>query len=292
MGRLSISFSGGRTSAYMTKRLLDLASPSDEIVVQFANTGQEHEETLRFVDRCDREFGFNVIWLEAVVNPEHGQGTGFKVVTFETAARNGEPFEASIQKYGIPNQTFQSCNREMKLRPMQAYLRSIGWGPGSYKTAVGIRADEMDRMSAYAKMNGVIYPLVAWKVRKADVRSWWAQQQFDLKLPEHWGNCKTCWKKSDRKLFTIAHEHPEWFGFFRRMEQTYPDHGAGDGNRRFFRGQRTTDEIIEQAHQQPFRPFCEDDELQIEMDMLDLGGGCGESCEVFADEMPMLEAAE
>lgn len=285
--RLNISFSGGRTSAYMTKRLLDIAASKldrPDVVVTFANTGEEHEETLRFVDQCDRVFGFKTVWLEAVVNMEPGEGTGFKVVTFETAARNGQPFEETIKKYGIPNQSFPSCNREMKLRPIQAYLRSLGWGPKTYDTAIGIRNDEGDRVSLAAKANRIIYPMVGWKVRKQDVLSWWSQQSFDLAIPEHHGNCKTCWKKSDRKLMTIARENPEWFDFFRRMERTYPDAGPGemDRPRRFFRGKRSSDEIIAAA-QAPFRAYRPDDEMQIEMDMLDLGGGCGESCEIFAD---------
>lgn len=52
--RLLISFSGGETSALMAKLILDrMAGEYDEIRTVFANTGQENEETLRFVDRCD-----------------------------------------------------------------------------------------------------------------------------------------------------------------------------------------------------------------------------------------------
>lgn len=287
--RLWISFSGGRTSAYMTKRLLDLVAERNdgtEVLVLFANTGQEHEETLKFVDRCDKHFGFNVVWLEAVVNPESGQGTSFKVVTYETASRNGEPFEPVIAKYGIPNSSFPHCNRELKLNTMKAYVRSIGWKAGSYDVAVGIRADEPDRMAADAKKNRIFYPLIKWGVRKPAVLSWWAAQPFDLDLPEHWGNCKTCWKKSDRKLATIAREHPEWFDFFRRMEATYPDAGPGDERerpRRFFREKKTVDDIFAIGMRNSFVPYRPEDELQIEMDMLDLGGGCGESCDIWAD---------
>lgn len=291
--RLAISFSGGRTSAYMTKRLLDLAAERNdgtEIVVLFANTGQEHDETLKFVDRCDKLFGFNVVWLEAVVDPEHGKGTGFKVVTYETAAREGEPFEAGIQKYGIPNKNFPWCTRELKLNPIRAYLRSIGWEAGTYDTAIGIRADEADRISASARENRIIYPLVKWGVHKEDVLAWWAAQPFDLDLPEHLGNCKTCWKKSDRKLLTIAKDDPAAFAFFKRMEETYPDAGPGDFDRprRFFRQSRSADEMLALSRQ-PFARFHPDNEVQLSL--LDLGGGCGESCEVWSDEMPM-EAAE
>ena len=119
--KLAISFSGGKTSAYMTKWLIDnKVNDYDDYVITFSNTGQENEETLRFINLCDKEWGLNVVWLEAVVNPLPGIGTKHKIVTYETASRNGEPFEAVIKKYGIPNQTFQTCNREMKLAVMRS----------------------------------------------------------------------------------------------------------------------------------------------------------------------------
>ena len=46
---LVISFSGGRTSGYMTKKLLETKKKWKEVLVLFANTGQEHEKTLEFI---------------------------------------------------------------------------------------------------------------------------------------------------------------------------------------------------------------------------------------------------
>jgi PP-loop superfamily ATP-utilizing enzyme len=290
--RLAISFSGGRTSAYMTRLLLDAAKAEGvEPVVIFANTGQEHEATLRFVRSCDEEFGFNTVWIEAAVNPERGHGTSFKVVDFFSASRDGEPFEAVIAKYGIPNQNFPHCTRETKERPITAYLRSLGWQAGSYKIAIGIRADEADRQSPSAKGRGIVYPLIRAGIRKSDVLNWWNRQAFDLNLEEHQGNCKACWKKSLRKLMTIAEVDPGSFEWVSRMEAKYHDAGPGDMDRprRFFRGNRTAEDIIELARE-PFKPYRPETEFQIEMDMLDLGGGCGDSCEVFADDV--MEAAE
>lgn len=286
--RLFISFSGGRTSARMTKLLLDNPTHG-EIIVGFANTGQEDERTLEFVDRCDRELGFNTVWIEAKINRRHGDGTTFEIVDFVTAARNGEPFEAVIQKYGIPNPNFRHCTRELKLNPMTAYLRSIGWGPGSYDTAVGIRADEIDRMSINARANRIIYPLIKWGIRKSDILSWWAGQSFDLELPEHYGNCVTCWKKSDRKLLTLAAENPNLFNFTAAMEAKYPDAGPGDFDRprHFFRKNRSALDIVALA-QSPFEPYRPEMELQFEMD---LGSGCEESCELYSD-FDLLQAAE
>ena len=147
MGRLLISFSGGETSALMAKLIrARWHNRYAEIITVFSNTGQENEETLQFVDRCDREFGLNVVWIEAVTNPERGQGVKARVVDLATADRSGAAFEAMIAKHGIPGPGFIHCTRELKERPITAYARSIGWGAGTYDTAIGIRIDEIDRM--------------------------------------------------------------------------------------------------------------------------------------------------
>lgn len=53
-GPALISFSGGRTSGYMLRHILDAHDGTlpDDVVVTFANTGKEREETLRFVHDC------------------------------------------------------------------------------------------------------------------------------------------------------------------------------------------------------------------------------------------------
>ena len=61
-----ISFSGGRTSAYMLKKIIDAYNgklPKD-IVVCFANTGKEMEETLEFVHECENRWNIKIHWLE------------------------------------------------------------------------------------------------------------------------------------------------------------------------------------------------------------------------------------
>ena len=44
---------------------------------------------------------------------------------------------------------------------------------------------------------------------------------FDLNIDERFGNCVTCFKKSDRHLMTIAKHDKSWFDFNRRMEKKY-----------------------------------------------------------------------
>lgn len=283
--RLFISFSGGRTSAFMTWLLLRSLDPAAwDIVILFANTGEEDPETLKFVDRCDRllfqPLGHRVIWIEAITNPQQGIGVRANVVTFETASRNGEPFKAMIAKHGIPNQNFNNCTKETKVRPMRAYIRDVlKWKLGTYQTAIGLRADEIDRMSVSAAKDRVWYPLITLGVDKSQVVAWWREQSFDLYLPEHRGNCVTCWKKSLRKHLTLMVEDPLAFAFNREMELKYAFTGPGQTGepRRFFRGNKTVNDLIELA-QQPFNLFVDGDQA-FDPD-LDVGGGCEESCEV------------
>jgi len=288
--RLCISFSGGETSAFMTYWLLENAKDQyDKIVVLFANTGEEREETLEFVAACDAHFGFNTVWIEAVQFHGERKGPSFKVVDFLTASRNGEPFEEYIRKYGIPNTKYKDCTRGLKRYPIEAYLRDLGWKRNTYDLAIGIRADEIDRISSDASRR-LIYPLVSTvKMTKPKVNSWWAAQSFRLRLKGYEGNCKWCWKKSFRKHYTILNEHPEFYDFPERMEATYglvgpefkKDTIPDDYCRTFFRGNKSVKDLREEAAAKQFTP-ASDDHIVFD-DELDVGGGCEESCEVFAD---------
>ena len=131
---IAVSFSGGRTSGYMTKLILDNWRDRYNIVVTFANTGMEHPKTLEFVHNCDKVFGFNTVWIESVPHPGERRSSTHNIVTYETASRNGDVFERVIQKYGIPNLKFPGCTRELKVRPMQSYLRSIGLSYRDWET--------------------------------------------------------------------------------------------------------------------------------------------------------------
>lgn len=293
--RLFVSFSGGETSGLMTWMILNrgFADRYDDVRVLFANTGQEREETLEFVDRCDREFGFNVVWVEAKVHPGVRRAPTAQLVDFSIASRNGEPFEDVISKYGMPNPKFPSCTRDLKLRPMLDYLRRQGWAPGTYDTAIGIRVDEIDRMSSSAVERRLVYPLVQWvPTTKPQVNAWWAQQRFRLRLKGYEGNCTWCWKKSLRKHLTLMVERPEVFDFPERMERQYDTVGPEFSKpglppgyrRRFFREGRSVADLRMLARE-GFTPATDDAVRTDVFDpRLDVGGGCEESCEVFADE--------
>ena len=265
----------------MCQWLIENKADAYDFIFTFANTGLEHEKTLEFVDQCDKHFGLNLVWLEAVVNPEKGKGIRHKIVDFETASRNGEPFEAAILKYGIFNQPYPNCTGRLKREVIESYKRSIGLKT-RHLTAIGIRSDEIDRMSPSAKKSGWIYPLINMtEATKASVRHWWTDQSFDLDLPEHLGNCVTCWKKSNRKLMTIAKHEPERFEFMDRMERENSHIKCGGKPRSFFRQNKTAQDIIAAA-QQPFNEFVDRmPELQLGMfEPMDLEADCGAGCEI------------
>jgi 3'-phosphoadenosine 5'-phosphosulfate sulfotransferase (PAPS reductase)/FAD synthetase len=267
-----------------------------DIRITFANTGCEHEDTLRFVDAVDRNFcrpkGYEVIWIESVIRGE-GQGPQAKVVTYETASRNGEPYEAAIQKHGLFCKTHPNCTARLKVEPMLWFLKSgkdPGWRPGSYDTAIGIRYDERIRMSAIADKKRWVYPLVDEKWTKEGVNLFMRQFDWDLNLPsDAYGNCTWCFKKSQRKLMTVAKVNPEVFDFPDRMEKKYGHIFKGkaqEQNRTFFRLRQSAQDIVRAAFTQTFEPYEDDkfDQRDLFDEFLDAGTSCSESCEIGTDE--------
>lgn len=278
--RLQVNVSGGRTSAYMASWLKENLSDTYEMLFIFANTGQEHEDTLRFVNDVDVHFGLNLVWVESVVHHDERTSSTHRVVNYTSAARNGEPFEEVIKKYGICNHTHLHCTREMKRNSIDSYTRKL-WG-NDYDVALGIRADEKRRVSPHAADRNIIYPLVDLNpTSKDEVLEWWGQYDWDLKIPEHLGNCVTCYKKSAKKLNMVYRECPKAFEFFARMEREHSlDRLETDGIREpryFFRGYTSTERLLKQfsdADMDTSKQFKEDE-----------SGGCSESCEPYQMEL-------
>lgn len=279
--RILNSFSMGRSSALLSKMLPGLY-PGAEIVTVTANTGQERPESLAFGKAVDEHLGLNATLVEAVVHPELRKGTTHRVVTWDSAYCGDAIFESMIAKYGIPNMNFPHCTRELKDRPITSYLRSIGWKTGTYKIALGIRADEPDRVPA--ALGGkkkrhdprFLYPLWEAGITSEDVDAFWDEMPFSLKLKPRHGNCQTCWKKSEKKLLLNMQEHPEWFNFNERMEARYGFTGAGttDEPRVFFRGKKSTEMLRRRLKVLgPIHDKADSSEPET---------GCAEACYPFA----------
>lgn len=268
--KLLVSFSGGETSAFLAKWLLDNKSEQYEMVFVFANTGDEEEETLKFIDKCSKEWGIDIVWVEALVHHGKKIASTHKVVDFQSASRNREPFREVIKKYGIPNQNYLHCNREMKLNPIRSYMNSIGWK--GYKTAIGIRVDEFDRMSKDREKLGLIYPLIKDKpTTKQEISYWWSKQSFRLNLKSYETNCRTCWKKSDKVLAQTYKNNPHYFDFNKEMEEKY-----GEGVYTFFRRGRSVVELIEDLIKINQLPKDRHEDVNFQYDLF------SESCDIYS----------
>lgn len=229
-----ISFSGGRTSAYMLWRVLQSNNGlPDEAIVCFANTGKEDEATLRFVQACSDNWGVKIHWLEWRAEPPK-----FEVVNFDTASRNGEPFEECIKYYKkLPNPAQRWCTGQLKIRTIHRFLRSLGWkhDESDNNDFVGIRADEPRRA---AKMSKNKVPLFVDGVTKETINNFWREQSFGLDLKiflgeSLLGNCDLCFLKSMDKKMNIVRQSPEktiwWAKMEKMVSEMTPEH-QGTGN--------------------------------------------------------------
>jgi hypothetical protein len=245
MRKLWVSISGGRTSAYMAIKLKHEYSERYELKFVYANTGLEDEETLLFLDRIDKKYDLGIVWVEAVVHEKRGKASTHLVVDFNTACRDGRIFEDMIKVYGIPNKAYPHCNRELKINAMNSYISSIGW-KNEFR-AIGIRADEASRVPDNAAKERKLYPLVDFfPTEKEDVLDYFAGMDIDLDLPEHRGNCVTCWKKSEVKIIRLINEDPKSFEFFRRMEEEngLAGHNIDGTERKFYRSHKSVDDMF------------------------------------------------
>ena len=258
-GPALISFSGGRTSADLLRRVLERGRQPD-VHVLFCNTGKEDDRTLDFVNECDVRWGAHVRWLEyrraflpVYKSPDvaecarrirthygfefeeaHGRSEpGFVEVTYETAARTDDkpskthPFTNLLCMSGVPNATTRLCTTEMKIRVMKKFMLAQGYD--AWTNVVGIRADEPRRVARMRVKpperweNAV--PLADAEITLEDVLAAWRAQPFDLKLvhdPElgtYEGNCDLCHLKSDAKKVRIAQEKPRSIEWWYRAEE-------------------------------------------------------------------------
>ena len=210
-----ISFSGGRTSAYMLWRVLQANDglPEDAIVC-FANTGKEEEATLKFVGDCEKNWGVEIKWLEYRDSDQK-----FECVTFETASRSGEPFEALIRKKKyLPNVVARFCTQELKVLTIDRYMKSIG--KEDYMTMVGVRADEPRRVVKIRQQETKYCPLADDGITEKDVWDFWNKNNFDLELPKFSGasNCDLCFLKGSNILMGLVNQKPERVVWWAEME--------------------------------------------------------------------------
>lgn len=209
------------------------------VYVVFCNTGKERMETLRFVYECGIRWGVDIWWLEW--QDREGRSTPadqrYKVVGFNSAARNGEPFMALIRRKGyLPNAVTRFCTAELKIDTMKQFMMSMGHE--TWINVVGLRADERKRVmkqvmrNASGKERWISYcPLALAGVIERVVLHFWLGRNkdpkrlthalpngFDLGLYSWEGNCDGCFLKGLAILCHSEREEPGVLGWWAEAE--------------------------------------------------------------------------
>lgn len=270
-GPAVISVSGGRTSGYMLRRVLEDNGgtlPPDVHAV-FANTGREMPATLDFVRDMGAAWNVPITWLEFTARRKDG----FRVVNHNSASRDGEPFAALLaaQSGWLPSPVQRSCTREMKIRTIKRWCQAHGWA--RWLNVVGLRADEPSRVTRAKQPSKdqwrTVTPLSDAGVTVSDVARFWRAQSFDLALAGRWeGNCDGCFLKGRAAIMRMAHDHPERMQWWANMEAI--PRGKNNVKRRF-RNDRENYETLLYAGQHQLFGY---DETMIEGGE-PCDGGCG-----------------
>lgn len=218
-GPAVVAFSGGATSGFMLRQILDAydgALPKDVVPV-FANTGLEHPKTYNFIRECETRWGVEVHWVEYA-----GKKT-WKRVNYETASRNGEPFSLVIdERQYLPNPVTRFCTVELKIRTMHRYAAEA-LGFQEYTEIVGLRKDEPRRVhrirSDKGKGNEVFCPMYWAGHDITHVEEFWKAQPFRLEIDRLYGNCVGCFLKGRSKIERIAEEDPSMLAWWAAQEE-------------------------------------------------------------------------
>lgn len=271
-----VSFSGGRTSAYLVylmeqKRVID----GWDVNYIFMDTGAEHPKTYEFIRNVVKHFGISLTCLRLVASESLGTGNTYEVCSVDDIGPDLKPFRGMAKKYGPPGIHNPWCTARMKVDVYEAYCISR-WGKNSYLTWLGIRADEKRRLKRKDRIN---YLADISNATKDDIINWWSKQPFDLGIHEHLGNCIFCFKKGDGKLALAMRDCPDEYEEFWSMikdpnNRLYP---GKESNEVIYRNHRTLPDIEKQFSEFSYKEIWDSLRFTKKFDT----NSCSESCEII-----------
>jgi 3'-phosphoadenosine 5'-phosphosulfate sulfotransferase (PAPS reductase)/FAD synthetase len=241
-----VSVSGGRTSMYIVKQILESNNGApDNMVFCFQNTGKEREATLEFLRDAQKAWDFPLVWLEYTGKKQ------YKHIDFDTASRNGEPFAQLIkdQYHYLPNPMQRFCSAELKNKVMSRYLADeLQWS--ECENWIGIRWCEPKRFGlegvSYEKdkegnikyykrtgepkpLNKIIseekyLPLRHARITKSMIIDFWNNNAFDLQLDRDDSNCDLCPLKGVDNILTVIRRNPSCADWWIEQENISSKH--------------------------------------------------------------------
>jgi 3'-phosphoadenosine 5'-phosphosulfate sulfotransferase (PAPS reductase)/FAD synthetase len=211
-----LSFSGGRTSAYLLWRMQQAGmNPLTRVV--FADTGRERPETYEFVREISRRWGVEVEWVKRKGRNDTGAGVVGDDTPFSRLLRdksNGQRLRG--EPFALPGPVSRFCSIELKRAPAERHMHAIGVAVGedeavvprgstrrfwtqrgeavpalrevSYDQVLGIRADEPRRVSRLRNQRGESRPVYAdggepWTFDSAAKAEAIGRVRYEYRLP-------------------------------------------------------------------------------------------------------------
>ena len=272
-----VNVSGGRTSGYMLRKILDAHGGAlpDHAEAIFANTGKERPETLDFLARMQAEWGVRITWLEYRYRTESRGGAAdpknhYEIVSHNSASQKGEPFDQLIaQKIMLPNQNVRVCTYELKVSTIRRYiLRHHGLKKKEFMNVLGIRHDEPRRWNkAAVEECGTNWPLVMDRVTKEIVYAFWNQQSFNLGIPSWMGNCDLCFLKGKNNLLRTLRQNPSvgsWWSAKEAQISALKKNAAAPDRSVQWSKRHSIKQLLAEAAATPELPLIDDDEGGID----------------------------
>jgi hypothetical protein len=243
----TMGVSGGQTSMLMwllvlARREMLRSDPrfcDYSFLPSFANTGKEHEGTLRFLEDASQLAGYPIVWVEYrrsahswLIEPKHAT---YEVVDFKSANRTGQPwldfldtlklYRGTVKGLGpvSPKPQMRLCTAQMKIKTRTKLAKDrLG---DSYDSFVGMRVDEPSRVrglrSADTQLITHRTPLADALIDKEMVLRFFRDQPVRLQIPDWLGNCTQCFLKDIPDIATAMMESDEDTDFWLRLEEEY-----------------------------------------------------------------------
>ena len=204
-----LGISGGRDSAALAVYMRQ-NHPAIDMEYFFTDTGKELPEVYDFLNRLEGFLGKPIDRL----NPDRD-------------------FDFWLAEYGnfLPSAKTRWCTRQLKLRPLNQWLKDDLENGVDVHSYVAIRADEPNRSgykSPHTNMK-VHFPLREAGIDKAGVID--LLKDTDIGEPEYYrwrsrSGCTFCFFQQKIEWVRLMQEHPEAFAEARAYEKTAEEHGS------------------------------------------------------------------
>lgn len=204
-----LGLSGGRDSAALAV-FMRQTYPEIDIGYFFTDTGKELPEVYEFLGRLEGFLGRTIAYL----NPERD-------------------FDFWLREYGnfLPSPRTRWCTRQLKLRPLERWIRDDLNAGKHVVSYVAIRADEPERTGMHATHPNleIRFPLREHGLDKAAVLDLLESTGLGLPTYYRWrsrSGCTFCFYQQKIEWVRLMREHPDAFEEAKRYEKTALENGS------------------------------------------------------------------